>query len=76
MPFKILSILIGIALSLAIPILSFLEYSKAENTREEPPLQQDLTAAQNAFSETPHLQDVHNFETIFDDSYFGGMPYE
>ena len=72
MTLKILSLFISI------PLLFFALGSRAKNTRETYPLQQDSTDSQDTFSKDAlnQLQDIHNFESIFDDSQLEGMFYE
>lgn len=51
---------------------------KAHTTEEVPSLQSDQVDLQNNVSKAPlsRLQDIHHFESIFDNDHLGGIPYE
>lgn len=72
MPFIIIITLI------AIPILFYTSCSKAENIKENSPLQQNTVDLQKASSKDAlnRLQGIHNFESIFDNYHLGAIPYE
>lgn len=71
MPFKIITLI-------AIPIIFYTSCPRAENIKENSTFQQNTVDSQKASSKDAlnRLQDIHNFESIFDNYHLGGIPYE
>ena len=64
-------------IAMLIPALFLPSSAKADDTKEKEPIFYQNPLTENTLSPTlKRLQDIRNFQAVFDDCYFGGIPYE